>query len=912
MSIHKLHIFAKNRDAVAAQKGYAFQQYKTLEQWINNRIANNDEIVFCDYEDDILARDIKAGKTKFKQIKLYSTDFSFSSESIQKALAHFFMLYVKGEYAFDETEFHFETNASIVGKEVKGNDAKLLKDWYEHQGALDADLLTKIAGRVKVIIDEYIAESLEALKEKDDLKSEIQAAKIIYDSLKEEDFEQFVKCIKWQFEGIDSNTAVDQIVSRIEDSISKISVAHDSDKASIYIALLIKEVFQRSIKDDPAERSLTANLLDQIILGAGEKEDQWYAELLPQFRGVEITAFFSGEFQSAITGARYCRWNLTDENHKAFWLEVLEQYIKLDETPIENKKKAIYEFLFLKIGHDFKTIREQSPIENDIDLAKFYIDNWEHRFRLKDIEDDIALLQILKPQTHLFELPISYDDLMNWQSEIQNYLDTEISLEKNVDRLCELLEVRGHLAHQEDIFNPSASFKKSFEFYRKIPPLLKDAHLYSLSRLYDQLDTLIKLITKLGINPELIEATDEFMIEIQEFADKAGLRHKAAKSYVERGALHLETMSVSSYLSALELFHKAKGLWRLEITKEGYILALLNVAQVYLSLGMSYAAKYYAMSAFWSTWHFTDPKLYKHLPKALNLVFASDFSHGAWMNAIDDFEHMLSSKREFDEKGFDFEKDDLYQQTIVEFSQILQAVPIIHPEMSGFITALQNKYGVIWDQQLKPVVDELNSKINSDMQLKKVLNNSLRDYPLTDIGKQRIVRFNALGCDWKIVSENSEILAPVLEEFTAFLQVFLCEIARLKKVVLNPNITINIHINQGHFQKKKINAHDWVVTIPAFDSNNEKEIQTHYTYLGVLIMAICQPLTTLTADEFRKFYMEELMKKNKLDDKAIAGASYQRIFKHTIGTNLDWNSRSAFNSLPFNLVPVDFAKYLGE
>ncbi len=79
MNIHKLHIFAKNRDAIAAQKGYTFQQLKTLEDWIENRIAGEQQDIYCDYEDDILSRDIDKNKTKFTQITLYNTDFSFSS-----------------------------------------------------------------------------------------------------------------------------------------------------------------------------------------------------------------------------------------------------------------------------------------------------------------------------------------------------------------------------------------------------------------------------------------------------------------------------------------------------------------------------------------------------------------------------------------------------------------------------------------------------------------------------------------------------------------------------------------------------------------------------------------------------------------------------------------------------------------
>lgn len=128
MSLHKLHIIGKNRDAVATQKGFTYQQLKTLEDWVSNRINNGDEDIYCEYEDDIFTQDSVSGKLTFKQIKLYSTNFSFTSESLVNALENFFSLYVKGEYSLNEVEFVFETNVSVAGRNVGDNDAKLLSD----------------------------------------------------------------------------------------------------------------------------------------------------------------------------------------------------------------------------------------------------------------------------------------------------------------------------------------------------------------------------------------------------------------------------------------------------------------------------------------------------------------------------------------------------------------------------------------------------------------------------------------------------------------------------------------------------------------------------------------------------------------------------------------------------------------
>jgi len=911
MSIHKLHIFAKNRDAIATQKGYAFQQLKTIENWLQNRIANKDEVIYCDFEDDIFARDLKQGTSKFTQVKLYSTDFSFLSDSIKKAIGHFFMLYVKGDYAFDKMEFNFETNASVVKRVVKDNDADLLQEWNDNLGKINLELLGRIRTRVKKILDEYINEMFEELKDKLAAKSDIQQARIIYDGLKDENFDEFINCIKWQFDDVDSNIAVEQIMSRIGGLIPKIQLPIDESRNQIHAALLVKEVYERSIQDDPEDRKLTNDLLDSILLNAGGTEEQWYAETLQQFKsGNKVKSFFPGEFQAVMNGARYCRWNMEDEGHEIFWLDLLKQFIELPDTPLPYKRKSIYEYLFLKIGHNPLGKRKESAIAGDIDLIKLYIEQWEHRNNLQGIEDDITLLQLLKAQVVRFSIALPDIDLAEWQISIEIFLDEQIQKETNVDIKCELLELRGHLTHQSNIHNPVANFKYSFEFYRKIPPLLSEARLYSLAKLYGQMKALIKMLTVYGIDDGMIDMVDQFMKEIQDYAERTGQRHRAAHDLVERGAIHLEHPNVPNFLRALELFHRAKELWQLEYTKEGYILSLLNIAQIYDSLGMSYASKYYAFVALWSTWHFSDPAIYKRLPQALGQICSCDYSSGAWMNALEDFNHYLVTKREFDEKGFDMENDEMYHRTVFSIAKIFHAVPIIHPELLPYLNLLKKKWGVIWNEQIEPVVQQLNEQIKGLDSFKLILARDLRDIPLNDVGAIRMVKFNALNIDWSIKFNNDETMTAIGEEFVSFIQVALCEIARINNQLLVPGQTIIISIKEGHFQKENLSENNWIITIPKFDSKVEIEIQTHYAYIGSLLKSILQPASTLLKDEFNKFYVDTLFIKGDFGKKTLAGAAYQRIFRNSIGSLSEAPDRASFKILPANKLTISYINYL--
>ena len=87
MCHNKLHIFSKNTDAFASQSGYNYQTLITLEAWVNNLKNGVEEDIFCEYEEDIFHKNKFDNSVKFRQIKLYSTNFSFKSEEIIKVSA---------------------------------------------------------------------------------------------------------------------------------------------------------------------------------------------------------------------------------------------------------------------------------------------------------------------------------------------------------------------------------------------------------------------------------------------------------------------------------------------------------------------------------------------------------------------------------------------------------------------------------------------------------------------------------------------------------------------------------------------------------------------------------------------------------------------------------------------------------
>lgn len=357
--ISLLHIFSKNTDANASIKGYNYQTLKTLETWISNFINSIENDIYCDYEEDIFQQNLTLNAVQFRQLKLYSSSFSFSSEEIRKCIIHFFMLHIKTDYLSAEKEFIFETNSQIA-KKYENNDADLLRNWYENQDILSDKLLDECSSKVKEIISSYIEKQAITIKDKADTKL-LEDALTIFNSLHQDDWKGFVKRIKWKFANVDSDIEFSSTIKSIETLILQLSspVSINENNYAAIFGILYKEVSLRSSEENPENRKLTREILELLLLNIGTEKDKWYAKVYDEWKNVkEIKVFHIGEFFEILDASRYCRWNNSLNLHDNLWLNFLSFFIFKLSIHKKFRLQAIYEYLWLKNRPDYNNHKE--------------------------------------------------------------------------------------------------------------------------------------------------------------------------------------------------------------------------------------------------------------------------------------------------------------------------------------------------------------------------------------------------------------------------------------------------------------------------------------------------------------------------------------------------------------------------
>lgn len=901
--ISKLHLFAKDTDAPNVIKGFKYQELKTLEVWLYNKVHGIDEHIYCDFEDDIFQRDLKLFKSTFKQLKLYSSkNFSFASEEIIKSLAHFFMLFVKGEYLMDETLFIFETNTSIAAK--KGdNDAELLKEWNSNQDNLSSELLAKCTFKLKTIIDSYIKEQYEKLKKEGD-NVELLIAKEVYDKLPDEIWESFTKSIRWVFDGISSDQAIEVSIENSIELIRQLPFPIGKDEHSLVFDRLRGVVGDKSMQSEPYDRLITNSLLDSQLLSLGSKDDKVYLDSYELWKDIkDIPIFNIGEFYQVLFAAKHCRRNNYLGGQSELWLNLITLFHNHADILRKLKKEAIYEIVWLTLRPSVAEVPKNS-LKGLEGLVNDYYNDIGEFTDLGSLEDALNLLTIIATTQKLDLIDIEEGQIIEWFGLFDSIVDEQKVSAADRNIYCGLLEMEGFsYLNKGSIGIGSENKEKALTCFNEIIDELPCAPQYAISQLGNRIDAIVDLAIRFGIDDEFIDL-ERYSEGILPLVQKREGDFSAAKRYTEKGWKHLHSTNSKGILKALDFFHKAKDLYQNEATYEGFILAVMGISQLYAAIGMNLAAKYYSLSAIWFCFQKEDSQLYKRISDSYALLLHYDFKQGSWISYLQAFENYVTARNEFDPADFNPETDELFRKSIVECAFILGLSPIISNQLSGFIDYEKSKMGQLYSDFLRDSVDYIE-KEQSTIGLNELVARKLENPPINDIGPKRTISWKTFGSEWNIEFKNDFTTNSVGEEFASLIQIIQSEIAlrdvdfHLTKGRINIQIEL-VETPKGPEQLPSNTEYLWKVFLPVLNSKEPAEKNMHYAAITVSFKMILNELSLLPHDDFQANFHS--LFKEGLGNRALSINAYQRAYRDLVSEeNFNASMRNKFESDILNI-----------
>lgn len=270
----EIYLFEKNTDAVGTNRGLLYQYLITLKDWVDNYISNNDQEIFCEFEDDIKEISTLANEIAFKQIKNYNSPFNINSEEIEKSLYNFYMLYLKYKEKF-KVEFYFITNSHISQKDIilikwiERTDITLVKNAVIN--ILSNKVILENSNKINVLDTRINNYSKDFKKNKDKIdqankkKKELEkvASMLINDIKNDENIAKFIECVFFDFKIQECEHSVQALKNEILNSLSKID--NCKGMVNLYFSRFLSEVNQKSCISNTAERILNIDLFEQIL-----------------------------------------------------------------------------------------------------------------------------------------------------------------------------------------------------------------------------------------------------------------------------------------------------------------------------------------------------------------------------------------------------------------------------------------------------------------------------------------------------------------------------------------------------------------------------------------------------------------------------------------------------------------------
>ncbi len=887
MSINKLYLFAKDTDASYGVRGFQYQIVKTLSTWLRNYLNQVDEVIYCDYEEDIFQRNESSRHATFRQVKLYATNFSFKSEEVEKAIAHFFMLHVSSNYQDWDKRYVFEASSGVAAKRGD-NEADLLRRWVASQDSLMGPLLTDCTAKVKQFVTSYVKTQAAYLTGQVD-STLIADALAVLPNIQQEEWERFTSSIRWEFaESDDPGAEFAAAQAEVRELIKELPFDLSESRCTALNGILHNVVSMRTADPSPAERALTATELEHHILASGTEQEQWYLNVYEKWQAASTNSLYPGEILEVISGANFCRWSPNLGHHDEFWLRLLQIYIEDAHSLPDLQQIVLYEYLFLVMRPTSYYTPPTGTMQGREDYVRRYFQDFSSFRDPIDFEQAQCLLLLVVGAYKLRRAGIGKSELLGWLRQYRDTLDKVLSQAATPSsRRCRLLVCQ--------IFNLTFQLQPDTvaEVIGVLRPLiaallveLPQAAHFNVTIFSDQLDIMALQLAEAGVldYEPLVEELREINEQLGPYVEQRSGAHRRAKALVASGAKYLQQNNPLYKLYALRDFHRAKDLWNTKEATKGFLLALRQIALLYQSLGLNLAAKYYALGAAWVGAHSDEGKLLDQVPEALAMVLHADFQQGAWLGVMADFEAYIKLRISLDPQPLDLQAESAVLHTVSEYALVVYTAPLISSSFNILVqqqvAALPND---VRESLVVPFLAAYQERLTTAV-LPDHLTSQLTDAPLSDAGGERTIQFRALGSRWRITFITSYRMVSIAEEFVAHLQILLAEIALSKADFHLPKGEVVLRLVEDRKWREPKRQpsnqyYTWDVALRYFDSPDPEQIKRTTASVSAALMTVLDEISLLKKEEFREAFTS-LFEKAGLANKTLFANAYQRMYRY--------------------------------
>lgn len=534
----------------------------------------------------------------------------------------------------------------------------------------------------------------------------------------------------------------------------------------------------------------------------------WYQELAAKWVNRTPLPFSYSDFSELKLGVRHSTFHESARSDLQMWIEKLHAY-RAPPSFRELQRWAGYEIIVA-------TFRGRANFEGLDALVHDYFSDLETHLGIGDLVDAINLRNYLVGAKGMKLYPASSPELNEVEGRLVTILESGLVDAPGPGRRAELFRLLG-LLYLSTVKERQPSFVTAAGCWGRMLDEVEKTKFFPLDEFYNNYTKLLDLLNNPPELAELAPRLDDLMALRSGSKDVGGNVEKRGDSYEGRDDL----------LAALKEYQRARKYLFDGGDESAVIRVVLKMAHCFRSLGLVYAAKYYALSAAWMSANPSRPNLRKLLPNALLAVSEMEYSGGNFVG----FAHYAHLSR----------AAELMHGTVEQPSQIAENIghiygllgflkrksPTLYENIRpGFSNWPSDIFGDIFEISSGPgfwnegTIDEITSKVSA----------MLVDRPWGDLSENRDVRWNALGVSWSCCFKNDYATVVVAEKFIAKIQLALSAIAIEKADLLLIPTVFKLSFSASDAVKKikiteiKFESGAWSIVIVAPTTNDATEL----------------------------------------------------------------------------------------
>ena len=613
----------------------------------------------------------------------------------------------------------------------------------------------------------------------------------------------------------------------------------------------------------------------------------WYHESLELWKNPDHSPDNYADFIQIKSALRHSTVADSVRIDLPFWINLM---ISLGaNTPLPSlKRRTIYETTVASLRGYGSLLGHEQEIRT-------YFNDIASLSELSEIEDTSVLITFCIGADRQNVVQFEEGELSSWVRQLVDKIESELKGTNDPDRRCALLRLRAdrHLIPGPRTAN-IPDITKAMDCWLELASIIDQTRLFPLDNFSDELTQLTSLPLDINKHKDYRRLTQQ----VDEALEKRFGAFTAADKCRDRAITLFEK---GQYLDALNEIHDAKVKWFASETLEGSVLATRLAARCYEELGLAFAAKYYSMIVAYVSLRYPDEPVSRHGSPALVDAAFSDYTQGAFCGFFEfsDFASMVYRALSVEQRPEDVITE--IERTVYHATIIRVITTRLAPELLSFVDERIGRWEGLKDlfSSTVPIAEkEWDSNHVPDLWHK--LEENLIDRPFSDVGKNRVVHFRALGITWEFSWSNDYELTASSEEFIAVLQIILADFSSIDLCLPRTRVQVEMQVGAGDkIQLENLPSNDLIryrISIPSITPIDPLDAQV----FGIA-SAILGYVSFLPQAKFMS-YLESALRQG-LSGKTFFVQSYRNLFSRFIlASDFNYTARKA-KSIPQTGLP---------